>query len=106
MPIKRQKGSSKKTDKCRLAAVGDLTISTVSENHKELLGFYAEYSRLEIDLSAVEEIDCSGIQLLLALNQTAQKEGNQLLLCSASAVAKEAMDVLDIKDEFNWEVNE
>ena len=102
MSIRKLKGSSKKTGKCLLAASGDLTISVISQNHNDLMKFYPDFSSFEFDLSAVEEIDCSGIQLLLAFEYSAQKEGKQLTLNSASAVVTEAMDVININDQFNW----
>lgn len=106
MPIKKQKGSSKKTGKCLLSIAGDMTISVISQNHTELMKFYTEFSSFDINLSAVEDIDCSGIQLLLALKLSAQNEGKQLILNTPSPAVSEAMDVLNIGGQFNWAVTE
>ncbi len=102
MAINIQKGSSKKTGHCLLAVGEDMTIYSASQNHEELTGHFSDYSSFEIDLSAVEEIDCSGIQLLLALKYSAEKESKSLTLSSVSDTAAEVMNVLNIKDQFEW----
>ena len=102
MSIKLKKGSSKKSGNCQLAFGEDLTIYNAAKSHQELLGYLADYNNFDIDLSAVEEIDCSGIQLLLALKQSAEKESKSMVLSSVSDCTTEVMNVLNIKDQFTW----
>lgn len=49
-----------------LCPEGDLTIFEAAEFHKALVQLHEHDSPLEIDLSNVERIDSSGIQLILA----------------------------------------
>lgn len=105
MTIKKRKGCSKKTGRCRLRAVGDLTIATVVQNHAELMQYYSDYRHFQIDLSPIEEIDCSGIQLLLALELSTRNDGKQLILESPAAVVTDAMERLHIRDHFNWDAD-
>ena len=102
MSISLKKGSSKKTGECLLAASEDMTIYSAAKNHDDLVGYFTDYQSFDIDLSAVEEIDCSGIQLLLALKHSAEHESKPLVLSSVSDATTEVMNVLNIKDQFNW----
>ncbi len=102
MTISPGETNSKKTGVCKLTADSDMTIYSASQNHQDLVDHFAEYSSFEIDLSAVEEIDCSGIQLLLALKQSAEKDSKTLTIASASDATAEVMEVLNVKDQFDW----
>ncbi len=100
MAINMQKGSNVKNGKCKLAADADMSIYNASRNHQDLSGCFNEYDQFEIDLSAVEEIDCSGIQLLLAFRESALKVSKRVALIETSEAVTEAMELLDIKDRF------
>lgn len=102
MTIKKRKGCNKKTGRCLLTVAGDLTIETIAQNHADLARLFTEYERFEIDLSPVEEIDFSGIQLLLALQNSAQQENRQLLLDAPSQPVSEAMRLLQLEPHFDW----
>ncbi len=102
MTISLEKASNKKSGICKLKAESDMTIYSASQNHQDLVDHFAEYSSFEIDLSAVEEIDCSGIQLLLALKYSAEKKSKTLEISSVSDATAEVMNVLNIKDRFDW----
>jgi len=102
MSISLKDSSNKESGECQLAAGADMTIYSAANNHEVLVGHFADYSSFDIDLSAVEEIDCSGIQLLLALKHSAEKESKSLVLSSVSDATAEVMNVLNIKDQFTW----
>ncbi len=102
MAIKKQKGSSIKSGKCTLAVDADMSIYSASRNHQDLSDCFDKYTQFKIDLSAVEEIDCSGIQLLLAFHESALKESKQVALTKPSDPVSEVMELLDIKDRFDW----
>lgn len=105
MPISLNRKSSKNSGYCLLTASADMTIYSAAKNHEELVGYFTDYNSFELDLSAVEEIDCSGIQLLLALKHSAEKESKSLILASVSDCVAESMNVLNIKDQFKWSVD-
>jgi anti-sigma B factor antagonist len=102
MAFIKQKLSHKEPGKCVLLADGDMSIYAAEQNHAELKRFYPDFEDFELDLSAVEEIDSSGIQLLLAFKNSAKKDGKQMNLISVSEPVAEVMAVLNIKDQFNW----
>lgn len=102
MAFSKLKGSNKTKGICKLAADKDMGIYASAKNHQALVKFYADYDRFEIDLSGVEDIDSSGIQLLLALKYSAEKDGKQVILSSASVPVNEVMDLLNITDQFSW----
>ena len=103
MTIKKRRGCNSKTGRCKLSMTGDLTIDTVAQNHAELTKLFDDYRHFDIDLAALEEIDCSGIQLLLALQHSAGKADKQLTLSSASTAVTDAMDLLRVRQKFNWD---
>lgn len=102
MAFIKQKGSDRKKGLCKIAADSDMSIYAAAANHESLVQFYPDFNSFEVDLSAVEEIDSSGIQLLLALKHSSVKDGKQMTLNSASSPVSEVMEVLNIKDQFSW----
>ncbi len=102
MAIKKQKGSSINNGKCILVVDADMSIYSASRNHQDLSDCFDKYDQFEIDLSAVEEIDCSGIQLLLAFRKSALDASKQVALTKPSGPVTETMELLDIKDRFDW----
>ncbi len=52
-----------------VAVVGEMTIYNVSEQKNKLIEFLSSAIELQVDLSAVTEIDSAGLQLLLWLKQ-------------------------------------
>ncbi|MFT5115552.1 MAG: anti-sigma B factor antagonist [Parasphingorhabdus sp.] len=87
---------------CLLDASPDMTIYSAANNLAEIKDYYSQFNHFELNLSAVEEIDSSGIQLLFALKQSATKDGKQVVLNEVSAPVAEVMEVLNIKSHFNW----
>jgi anti-sigma B factor antagonist len=99
--IKRE-DSNQKADSCLLDVSADMTIYSAVNNLSEIKGYYSQFKHLEIDLSAVEEIDSSGIQILLSLVKNAEKDDKQVMLSEISAPVAEIMDLLNIRSHFNW----
>jgi len=64
--------------------------------------YFHDFDHFEIDMSAVEEVDCSGIQLLLALKLSAEAHAKTMTITAVSEPVSEVMDVLNIKDQFDW----
>ena len=102
MPVHLKENSSKETGRCEIAVGDDMTIYNAGSIHQELTGWFDEYEQFEIDLSAVESVDCSGIQMLLALKQSAEKHSKNISLCGTSDAVTEIMDVLNLRDNFTW----
>jgi anti-sigma B factor antagonist len=102
MSFTKRKVPKQKAGSCLLDASPDMTIYAAASNLAEIKGFYSEFNHFELNLSAVEEIDSSGIQLLLALKQSAEKDNKQVILTEISPPVSEVMDVLNLKSHFDW----
>jgi len=102
MSFVKQKGSNKTKGICLLAANNDMSIYNAAANHESLSGFYSEFKTFEIDLSPIEEIDTTGIQLLLALSQSAIKDNKQVQLHSPSDAVLDVLKILNVTDQLSW----
>jgi anti-sigma B factor antagonist len=56
----------------RVALDGELTIMTAAENKERLLTALAGSGGLRVDLSAVDEVDTAGLQVLLLARREAE----------------------------------
>ncbi len=78
---------SEAEDPVTWAPRGDLTLPFAAERRGELLELMASASRVEIDLQAIDEVDLSGVQILLAARASAAAQGKQLALARAPTEA-------------------
>ena len=102
MSFTKQKGSNKAKGICLLAANNDMSIYSAADNHKSLTEFYTEFSTFEVDLSPVEEIDTTGVQMLLALTHSAAKDNKQVFFHSPSDSVNDVLNILSVKDQLAW----
>ena len=79
----------------------DWTIPMASDLHGQLLAaLMAGADPAEapvLDLGAVESIDSSGVQLLLALRRSLQERGQELVITQASKPVREALDTYRLR---------
>jgi anti-anti-sigma factor len=75
---------------------GELTIYQVADLKPSLLAELDQYSALEIDLSAVTEIDTAGFQLLMAAKKSAESRGKKLILSRHSVPVLDVFELLDL----------
>ncbi|MFD2112918.1 STAS domain-containing protein [Thiorhodococcus fuscus] len=87
-------------DASRLAFEGELTIYTAAESYAKLRDCMVAHDRCALDLSAVSEIDCAGLQCLLWIVQLAEREGKSLTLVARSQVVDEAIALLHLGPAF------
>ncbi len=81
-----------------LAVVQDeMTIYTALEQREQLLPLLGQCQQLELDLSAVGEMDSAGIQLLLLLKQEADRLQKPLLLKQPSDLCKSLIELLRLE---------
>ena len=64
---------------------GEMTIYRAEELKQALLEPLQPHTTLEVNLSAVTELDTAGVQLLMLAKRTAQKQEGQLRLVGHSA---------------------
>lgn len=84
---------NKKQQPGRIAIEGELTIYTVLELKDKLLAGLSASEELELDLSAVGEIDAAGLQLLVMVKQQAAALNKVLRFTGHSQVVLELLDL-------------
>jgi anti-anti-sigma factor len=102
MSFTKREDSNQKMGNCLLDVSADMTIYSAVNNLSELKEYYPQFNNFEVNLSAVEEIDSSGVQILLALMQNAKKDGKHVFLSEISTPVSEIMELLNIKSHFDW----
>ena len=103
MALKRERSSNESQGLCKLAIDEDLSIYTIDLLKQELSEEIAVYDRFELNLSAVEEIDSSGIQLLLALKTELKEKKKEFKISAASGAVLNLMESYGISGHFNME---
>jgi len=83
-----------------LALVGALTIYTVAEARREIPTRLAKRKTQALDLSGIEELDTSGVQLLLWLKCDAAIHGAELALLHHSPAVVAVLDLLRLTATF------
>lgn len=84
----------------RLTLDSDMTIYHAGEHKDALLRALGEVDCLEIDLSAVGDIDTAGLQLLILLKREARASGKQVVLTGHSAAVRQAIDFCNLAAAF------
>lgn len=69
----------------------DLSIYHAQEQKQLLLDALAGTDKLELDLSAVTDIDSSGLQLLILAKREALQQNKQLIIMASSPVVTETI---------------
>lgn len=83
-------------EQCRVTIAGDLTIFTAQEWKTALLAPLVDSGNIEVDLSAVSDIDTAGLQLLIMLKLEAFTRDKTLQLIGHSAAVREIIDLCDL----------
>lgn len=86
----------RKDDARPLRVEGEMTIYQADALKQTLLTALKERRELDIDLSAVTEIDAAGVQLLIAAKKAAQAAHKELRLTAHSAAVMEAFELIDV----------
>jgi anti-sigma B factor antagonist len=77
---------------CRIAIQGELNIYTATEWRDRLINEAAGHDDIEVDLGEIAEIDCAGLQLLLALRRQAANENRQLRFTPCSDAVRSFLE--------------
>lgn len=83
-------------DRLRVALTGDVDIYAAETLKAQLLDQLLRTRVLELDLAEVSLIDTAGMQILVLLKRTAEREGRELRLSQHSATAAEASQFLGL----------
>lgn len=84
----------------RLAITEAMTIYEAQSQKGELMSMLSSSETLELDLSAVAEIDTAGLQLLLLLKREAARQGKRLILADHSVAVQQALDFCNLAAVF------
>lgn len=74
-----------------------LTIYTAADTKLQLVSALQGALELHLNLSHVEEFDCAGVQLLLAVGQEAARQQIPLTLEGASAAVTDVVNMLGLQ---------
>jgi len=101
MALKKEQASNQTKGLCKLVIDEELTIYVIETLKQGLSEEVDLYDKFEINLASVEEIDSSGIQLLLALRQELMSKKKELRLTALSTVVVKLIDLYGVSDRFN-----
>ncbi len=93
MPVKRLRGTNKKTGRCNLGISEEMNIYHAQALKDELLGYLNTYRLLQLDMSDVTEFDSAGFQLLLLLEHAARDADKQVQLHQASTAVNDVLNL-------------
>jgi anti-anti-sigma factor len=86
--------------KLHLLIEDEMTIYTAAELKDELFGFLDTTQALEIDLSAVSEIDSAGLQILLLIKREADTQDKSVTLINHNQAVLEVYELLNVAGYF------
>lgn len=93
--------ASKKKPANRITISEDMTIYNAAAQKEQLVGALAAATgRLEIDLSAVTEIDTAGFQLLMLIKREACRQDKQAQIVAHSEAVRDVIDFYHMAAEF------
>jgi anti-anti-sigma factor len=84
----------------RHAISADMTIYNAAAQKQQLLDALAASDRIELDLSAVAEIDTAGFQLLVLLKREAARQNKEALIVAHSQAVREVVDFFNVAAQF------
>lgn len=88
--------TEKRDSLCLASLAGDLTIYAAAEAKAGLTALLEACSEVELDLSAVSEIDTAGFQLLLLIKREAQRLGKTVRFVAHSRATLELIDLYNM----------
>ncbi len=91
--------------KTSLCIDGELTIYSAQEYRKSIIAGFSAHKTLDVDMTDVDEIDTSGLQLLLAMNKELVTNGSEMTLVSVSDVTKDAIQVSRLSTDLKGDLS-
>lgn len=94
-------------DAASLSIEGEMTVQRAAELKPVLLGALADSAaRIELDLSAVTELDSAGVQLLFMLKGAARAQQCELRVCRPSPAVEHVLALLGLEGSFDGPLDE
>lgn len=85
---------------CRIRIEGDMTIFNAADLKKDLLDNLHECSDFEMDMSQVNEIDTTGLQLLILAKRETAALNKSFRIMSYSPATMYVLELFNMKDYF------
>lgn len=85
-------------DRAQICIDGEFNIYTAADSRQILVDALAEHAAFELNLSEVEEIDTSGVQLLLLLQREAKAHNKALTIAGISPAIQEVITLLNLTE--------
>jgi anti-sigma B factor antagonist len=79
---------------------GEMTIYVATELRQRIVAALQGTETVELDLSAVGEIDTAGVQLLIAAKREAAAKGRKFHILAHSPAVREVLDLLGLSADF------
>ncbi len=94
---------TKQTDnsQCALTLAGDMTIYTAMENKVHFEPYFDSEQNISLDMSAVNEFDSTGFQMLLLLERQAKANNNTFSVKPTSPAVQEVLTLYNKRDWTN-----
>lgn len=92
--------SVKPDSRKRLTLVDDMTIYNAAQQKTRLLEALQDCTVLELDLSAVGEVDTAGFQLLVLVKREATRAGKQAPIVAHSQAVHDVVDFFNMAATF------
>lgn len=90
----------KTKDSCKLSIDGEMNIYNAAELKKDILAKTSDCPNIKLDLSGVNEMDSSGLQLLLLLKREADAANKEFELVSQSETTRNVLELFNLKGFF------
>jgi anti-anti-sigma factor len=85
---------------CRMSIAGDIKIYDAVKTKDEMLKEFQTYREFRLDLSQIEEMDASGLQLLILLRKEIERFQIPFELVAASTPVFKLLDLYRLRDWF------
>lgn len=83
-------------DRIRIEIAGELGIATAADVREQLLAALAGVADVEVDLAGVTEMDCAGVQLMVAAMREAAAQEKTLRFTALSAAVQDTLALCDL----------
>lgn len=91
---------SNTTPQQTILTLEDMTIYEAMTLQKQFLEALQEYQYIEVNLAKVTEIDCAGLQLMIALKREAIKQGKSMVFSGHSHEVIAFLDLFNMTQFF------
>jgi len=89
-----------------LRVTGEIDMSTAPSVHEAAVGAIRHHPTLDIDLSAVTFMDSSGLHMLLATKQLAERRGGHVRLLHPTPSVMRVLEVTGVDGMFEIETDD